>query len=228
LSLWRQIKAFLPGHRAPAKERRRVRRLACKIQAEVRTEKSSFAATITEISVAGIRVEPVERLSNRSNVAVSVPASKKGLVRCRTVWASRLGAGLVFDDTEEAKSLSWLKETLVSSGFSQDNVKERRTQVRVRSGHRAYLTNLSDTTIAEGTLLNIGRGGAMLLTDSEASLGTRCKLNTEASGVLPALAVPAQVLTIRSRPQDRKFHVGLVFEDEDDPMVDKLVSLLFR
>lgn len=204
--------------------------MACKIQAEVRTEKSSFAATITEISVAGIRIEPVERLTTRSNVAVSVPTSgKKGLVRCRTVWAGRLNgpAGLVFDDTEEAKSLSWLKETLVSSGFSQDNVKERRTQVRVRSGHRAYLTNLSDTTIAEGTLLNIGRGGAMLLTDSEVSLGTRCKLNTEASGVLPALAVPAQVLTICNRPQDRRFHVGLVFEYEDDPMVDKLVSLLF-
>ncbi len=206
--------------------------MACKIQAELRTEKSSFAATITEISVAGIRIEPVERLSNRSNVAVSVPMSKKGLVRCRTVWAGRPNgqhaAGLVFDDTEEAKSLSWLKETLVSSGFSQDNVKERRTQVRVRSGHRVYLTNLSDTTIGEGTMLNIGRGGAMLLTDSEVSLGTRCKLNTEASGVLPALAVPAQVLTIRNRPQDRKFHVGLVFEYEDDPMVDKLVSILFR
>lgn len=230
--LWATLQTYLPGHKPALNERRRMVRLACRVMVEVRTQKRTFNAGITDISVAGIRLESKDGLSAKEIVAVMVPGSGKGAVKCRVVWTRRLAidrvsAGLIFEDTDEAKANSWVKDTLAAHGFSQNNVRERRQHLRIKAnGLPAYITNRSDDVLCEGSLINIGRGGAQLSSATEVRIGTKCRVRLDQYGALPSMAVDAIVRSCRRDTRSQKYYHGLRFEVEDDPSVLRIVAIL--
>lgn len=218
---------IVAGVKVPEKERRRVRRTTCKLPVEIRTEKSSVPATLTEISVLGATFQAQGPVKT-GLAAVAMPSTTKGLIRCKIVWASGTSGGLVFQDTEDAKNQSWVKDVLVSAGFSQDNIKERRRHIRVRTQLPTYITSRADDTICEGQMLNIGRAGAMMVSSTEVALGTRCKLKLDPYRGLPTLDVEAICTWVRKDSTTQKYFIGVTFEYDDDPNVIKLVSGMFK
>lgn len=230
--LWAALQTYLPGHKPALTERRKMVRLACRVMIEVRTLKKVFNGGITDISVAGVRLESKDPLVAKETVSLIIPGSGKGPVKCRVVWtrrlaADRMSAGLLFEDTDEAKAMSWVRETLASHGFSQSNVRERRQHLRVKANNLpAYITNRSDDVLCEGTLINIGKGGAQLCSQVEVRIGTKCRMRLDQYGALPSIAVDAIVRSCRRDTRSQKYYHGLRFEVEDDTNVARVVAIL--
>ncbi len=230
--LWATLQTYLPGHKPKLHERRRMVRLACRVTVEVRTTKKTFSGGITDISVAGVRLESKDGLSAKETVSLLVPGSGKGPVKCRVIWtrrlnADRVSAGLLFEDTDEAKAGSWVRETLAAHGFSQNNVRERRQHLRVKANNLpAYITNRSDDVLCEGSLINIGRGGAQLCSTVEVRIGTKCRMRLDQYGALPSIAVDSVIRSCRRDTRTQKYYHGLRFEVEDDPNVARVVAIL--
>jgi len=230
-----RVKALLTHHNPVVAERRKLIRMSCRLMLEVRVEDGpAIQAVASDLSLSGLRLETRVGFKRNQEIMTILPGSQKMGVRCCVVWSKKLGraetysTGLLFDETDEVMSKSWVKEMLRQVGFGDGRIRERRSHVRVPSHLRCALANRSGDVLTDGTLLNIGLGGALVGVHVEVNAGTILRLQVDPVAGYPALDLMAEVRSSRKDVRNQRFLHGLRFQNQQDPLVVRYLGVLLK
>lgn len=206
-------------------ERRKKLRIKTYIRLQIRLDSGPGLATVTDLSLDGMRLKTSHPLREGQEVEVFFPedcGDSVGSVICKIVWVNALGlpgkatteAGLSFLDNPEKMERSWVKYVLDQLGFDQQITFQKRRFLRANGRIPARAFTSLDGEGSPGEILNIGIGGALLALEDPLmeNLQIHCELCLWR--ILPALRLPCRVLSVK-------------LEDEDDEDTRFLHALLF-
>ena len=213
----------------PIRERRTVVRLPCQVAVEVVTPDGIQFSTVTDLSTQGMRLEGPTNLGKGQTFEVLQPKSKLGAVTCQVVWCKpvpntrNITMGLTFADTPQKLAKSWVKEQLLALGFDASKRNERRNFIRFPAPSlQVFLVDGVGDVLAEGRLINIGHGGALVGLVTQVSCETGVRVVIEATHETPALDTLAVVKSFHKSA--KKFYVtGLQFAKPGDSDIKRLV-----
>ena len=232
-SVFSAFQSLVPGANPPVEERREIVRIPCKVPVIVLPEGGGeMTAVVIDMGLKGLRLETDKKLSKKKSLRVLRP--KGGPVVCRVKWirpkrfSDKFHAGVEFVDTAENMRASWLKDTLRQLGFQPGRIKEKRKHIRVPSESRAVLASTAGDELGEGILLNLGVGGALAAIDVAVPEGNKIILRVDPVGTLPFLEIPAVIRSVQQNQRTQKFQHGLKFEDQDNRLVKRYLSILMK
>ncbi|MBI3929605.1 MAG: PilZ domain-containing protein [Armatimonadetes bacterium] len=220
----------------PTEERRQLIRLSCKIVALCSASGREFKVAVTDIGLNGMRLEAPEQLKKGQALQILCPNQPGGAIACEVVWCRQVGnskswsTGVRFSDSDENKASSWIKPALHSLGFGAGKIKERRTHVRVPANcrPRAAVANKAGDVLTEGSLLNLGIGGALVSLGVEVRPGMTIRLQLDPLGALPGLDLLSEVRSCKKDVRNQKWLHGMRFNDRDNPMVRRYMDLFLK
>lgn len=200
-------------------EKRRFNRFSCDHKVECLPETGkAFQAHLIELSIGGMRWESEVRLRRGQCVAVNPPQntafSDWGAVMVRVAWSkSQLDSDLYLHGAAyyggiEVLGYSWMAGVLAALGYGR-TLGQNRSHIRMDSEIGAVFTQKK--THAQGTILNLGLGGALLLLDEAATEGADGALKVGPWSNLPAVDLTTQVTSVRPNPDGEGFLHGLMF-----------------
>jgi hypothetical protein len=230
------ISAFqkiIPGSNPPVLERRSIVRVECKVPAILLLEEGGeMRAVVVDMGPKGLRLETDKKLPKNKNIRIVRPEG--GPVLCRAVWtrpkrfSDKHLTGLEFIDSKENLKASWIKSTLQKLGFEPGRIKEKRQHIRVPSEQRAVLASMAGDELTEGVLLNLGVGGALVEVGVAVPEKNKVILRVDPVGTLPFLEIRAVVRSARLNNRNQKHQHGLRFEDQDNKLVKRYLSILMK
>ncbi len=206
-------------------ERRKKLRIKTYIRLQIRLESGPGLATVTDLSLEGMRLKTSHALKEGQDIEVFFPedcGDSVGSVVCKIVWVKAQGfpgkatteAGLSFLENPDNMERSWVKYVLDQLGFDQQVTFQKRRFLRATGKIPARAFTALEGEGSPGEILNIGIGGALLALDEPLmeNLQIHCELCLWR--ILPALRLPCRVLSVK-------------IEDEDDEDTRFLHALLF-
>lgn len=206
-------------------ERRRFGRLAVGEAIKCATEETGqIDAELVELSLGGMRLKSPKELRKRTGIAINPPEdsvfSEWAPVMCQVVWCRRPAdadhclVGLCYHGTAEALVDSWVAALLSSLGFG-NTLAQRREHVRAEAEIPVVLAR--GHLRSQGVILNLGLGGALLVTDSAFPKDKEVELTLGPMGSLPVGHFRAEVLSCRAEntgeEDEENFLHGLRFLD---------------
>lgn len=206
-------------------ERRRKLRIKTYIRLQIKLESGPGLATVTDLSLEGMRVKTKHELKDGQEVEVFFPeecGDKVGSVICKVVWLKPCGypgrmsfeAGLSFLENPDNMERSWVNYVLEQLGFNQTKTFQKRRYLRADGVIPARAFDSLDCDGIAGEVVNIGIGGALLALDEPLMENLQIHCEICLWRILPALRLPCRVLSVK-------------LEDEDDDDTRFLHALLF-
>ena len=206
-----------------SEERRRLIRLRCDYKVQCVVEQQQFEAHILDMGLNGMRLRMAHRLKPGSNVFVYHPSRSERVeneyVLCLVRWSRKrrdseeLETGLQYADTPGNMRRSWVKFLLKELGFDERAIYTRRKSIRAASSMPGLLTTVDGGREVEGTVLNLGAGGALLESASTFAPASKVKLRVGPLGPLRMLWLPGIVVHSK-QPQSEGPHLTSIrFED---------------
>ncbi len=193
------------GEPPPLQERREQVRLRCHYPVKVNSGGSTFRSVVTDVGPRGLRLKFVNPMRKGSVTTITYDHEESGRppVQCRTVWCRKRRfspdriAGVEFTGGLEAVTGSWVGQVLEELGFSgNDEGGNPRRWVRADTHFPARL-QLKGGPELEARVVNLGVGGAQLLSDhASAEPGTPALLKMGPYEGLPELEMEAQLLSV--------------------------------
>lgn len=209
--------------RAPSKseERRRLIRLRCSYLVQCVVEQQQFEAEILDMGLNGMRLRMSHKLKPGSNVFVYHPTRSDRVeneyVLCLVRWSRKrrdsdeLETGLQYADTPGNMRRSWVKFLLKELGFDERAIYTRRKSIRADSRITGVLQS-EDGRQCEGTVLNLGAGGALFESEASFPASTRVKLKVGPMAGLPSVWLPGIVLHSKNH-EGEPYSTSIRFED---------------
>jgi hypothetical protein len=210
--------------RSPSKseERRRLIRLRCDYQVQCVVDQTSFTARIADMGLNGMRIRLSTKLKPGSKIFVYHPSRAQDKVEeeyvlCEVRWCRRrrdseeLEAGLKYADITGNMRRSWVKFLLKELGFDERAIYTRRKLIRADSSMVGLLL-CDDGQAVQGTVVNLGAGGALFESLQSFHPTARVRLSLGPLGKLRPLEVSGIILHIRPTDQGQ-LHTSIRFED---------------
>ena len=226
------LRKLLPSE-VPVLERREIVRIDCKVPAVYRaSDGKDLTAVIVDIGINGLRLESPKKIPRNSEVQVLRPEG--GPVSCKVIWSrpKRFSdqhlSGLQFIDSKENMRSSWVKSTLQKLGFKPGKIKEQRKHIRVRSEARATLSSTAGDELTEGTLLNLGIGGALVKMETPIPQSVKVILSVDPVGAVSPLRMPCVIRSSWKDERTLKAMHGLRFDDQNNALVKKYLKILMK
>lgn len=229
LNVFSKLKMFLIGQEIIESERRRAIRIPCRMKAGV--VGVGAPVQVLNISVLGVRIESMTRLNKGSEVILEGREYMGRPLTAKVIWSQGRGkqwiSGLCFTGSNEEKAASWVRTALDKMGVSQNKVREKRTHVRVPASGITYLANRAGDRLCEGTLVNIGLGGALFSSEVRVEPGTGVSLQSDTVG-RPKLDEAGVIRSCRKDVRNQCYLVGIQFTDTGSPPVRKFLKQINR
>lgn len=227
------FRRLLPGGATPVLERREIVRVECKVPVVcIFPAGGEMNGTVIDMGMRGVRLETKQKLKKGNTVRLLRPDG--GPVECLIVWtrpkrfSDDFLAGLQFIDSAENLRASWIKGTLKKLGFTPGRIKEKRKHIRVPSELRAALVSTAGDELCEGTLINLGIGGALVALPVEVPSNVKVSVRIDPVAHLKGLELPCAIRSCRKNPRSQKFEHGLRFEDQDNDTVKQYLNVLMK
>ncbi len=206
----------------PGVENRRSQvRLACAYQVECSQEQEKWPATVVDIGLAGLGIEWQKELRPGDQLRLSYrpggrPIGRQRL-RCEVVWSTPGAAGLKFFDSEDNLRVSWIQTVLDELGFDEHKIFRRRYR-RARGALPVVvdLTELNEDRNVEGTVSNIGVGGALVEISAEVPEGIGVNLIVGPYQQLPKLELFGRVVSCRCEEEAYFLSVRFLSRGHDE------------
>lgn len=205
-----------------ADERRRLIRLRCDYQVQCVVDQEQFSARVIDMGLNGMRLRLDHKLKPGSTIFVYHPSRpdkvENEYVLCLVRWCRKthngedMEAGLQYADTPGNMRRSWVKFLLKELGFDERAIYTRRKSIRAEARLQGVLL-AEDGRESEGTVLNLGAGGALFEAAAGWSSGTRVRLRVGPYGRLRALELPGVVLHAKRSDDSAPFLLSIRFVD---------------
>ncbi|MBI3925854.1 MAG: PilZ domain-containing protein [Armatimonadetes bacterium] len=221
-------------------ERRELIRLRCRIPVTVSTAVQTVKGTVIDMGLRGMRLKVDHPLPPDQDVQVGHPSPSSQYdvdqVRCRTVWYRKrrfsgdLMVGLLYADTPANMARSWVKYVLRAIGFDDEVIYQRRRFVRAEADIVVDLFDRVGNRLTDGTVANLGVGGALVLSEVSLPQGTNVRLEIGPYGNFPILSMIAKLVGVRKDRDDGRYFLSLRFISPEPEQVELLgkyvISLL--
>jgi c-di-GMP-binding flagellar brake protein YcgR len=205
-----------------AEERRRLIRLRCDYKVQCVVDQEQFEANILDMGLNGMRLRMNHKLKPGSNVFVYHPTRSDRVeneyVLCMVCWSRKrrdseeLETGLQYADTPGNMRRSWVKFLLKELGFDERAIYTRRKSIRAEASMNGLLTG-DDGRELEGTVLNLGAGGALFESEDIFPPSSKIKLRVGPMGSLRVLWLPGIVLHSKRSHEEEPYLTSVRFED---------------
>ena len=198
------VMALDEGDPPPLQERREQVRLRCHYPVKVTSGANTFRSVVTDVGPRGLRLKFVSPLRKGSLTSITYDHEDTGrpAVQCRTVWCRKRRfspdrvAGVEFVGGLESVTGSWVGLVLDELGFNAGDEGNPRRWVRAETHFPARL-QLNGGPELEARVVNLGVGGAQLLTDQAVGEpGKTARLRMGPWEGLPPLEIEAQLLSV--------------------------------
>jgi hypothetical protein len=196
------MQSLLGSEEAPnIGERRDTLRLSTRVEVTTLVKAKPVPMTVVDIGLEGLRLQSPCTLAVGTTLSLEQPGQSAGPVQCVVRWCRQVAAeknfhsGLAFADSNENKARSWIKPVLEKLGLTRRMRKQKRQHLRLlRSSVRMAVFNLKGDFLADGSLLDLSRGGARFLLPTQfvENYGLRLALYPAAN--LAALEIPGTVI----------------------------------
>lgn len=203
-------------------ERRRLIRLRCAYKVQCVVEQQQFEGQILDMGLNGMRLKVSQRLKPGGNIFVFHPTSNNQVeneyVLCLVRWSRKrrdsddFESGLQYADTPGNMRRSWVKFLLKELGFDERAIYTRRKSIRAESSLPALMV-APDGTELEGTVLNLGAGGALFESDTVFASQTRVNLKVGPLGNLKPIWLPGVVLHSKQSEELEPYLTSIRFEE---------------
>lgn len=217
------------GGRTP-EERRRLIRVKCNYDVSCIVGNKTFPATVLDMGLNGLRMEVPERLRKGATVYVHHPKPSNRFdnehVMCNVKWCRNkktgdgLEVGVQYADTPGNMRRSWVKFLLKELGFDERAIYTRRKSVRAPSHLKGSMTN-GDGERSEGTVLNLGVGGALFTAENAFPPGSAVRLKVGPYRRMSPLELDATIISTRKQ-RDNGYFVSVRFTDPTPKEVKRL------
>ncbi len=216
-------------------DRRRLLRVDCSFEVEVRKDRETIKAEVRNMGLGGLQVLCHGLLEKGESIQVRLPNTKAPVrydtVTCQVRWSQKSGpvtlVGLHFTEDESYMTRSWVFHTLKALGREAARVYQKREAVRVDCVLPATLKVGKEQRSAR--LRDLGLNGARV--ESEGAViehGTLLKLRFGPYQRLPRVSVFGEVILVRGH---RVPHYGLKFnrfEEGSPETVARYLELFFN
>jgi len=203
-------------------ERRRLIRLRCDYTVQCVVEQQQFEAHIIDMGLNGMRLRMNHKLKPGSNVFVYHPTRSERIeneyVLCLVRWSRKrreseeLETGLQYADTPGNMRRSWVKFLLKELGFDERAIYTKRKTIRAESSIEGLLAS-EDGAQMEGTVLNLGAGGALFESANAFAPSTKVKLRVGPIAGLRQLWLTGIVLHSKQAHPNEPHLTSIRFED---------------
>lgn len=241
------MKSFLAGLKSLVKgkgaspswayqERRTTVRLLCQFDVDGKTGSSKkFQGQIVDMGLKGMKLRTFEQLAAGDSVFITYPVPiltvPKDTLRCRVLWTRSRSrdfvvfAGLAYDESEAEMSKSWVKYLLKQLGFSRENIYQKRTYSRAECFVPARMVYGPNPGV-DGTLYNLGVGGALIEAAAAVQTGTSVDLLIGPYEDLPQFALKGRL--VNRREEARRHLHGVEFSDLSPKQLRHVEKYLFH
>lgn len=161
-------------------------------------------AYVTDIGIAGMRLENIEKLKKGEVIQVTsaYPGLEHNKLACEVMWCRGKGnehsAGIRYVDTEENLKGSWVKVILQELGLGDESAFQRRKHVRIATTLRSEIRDLrSGRYLTDGKVLNLSVGGALVQSANEVEDGAQVLCLIGPYSNYPTLSIAAMCLNTR-------------------------------
>jgi c-di-GMP-binding flagellar brake protein YcgR len=217
------VVAFFQERSKPsADERRRLIRLRCQYTVQCVVEEEQFAAEVADMGLNGMRLKLDQRLKAGSKIFVYHPAQvdrvENEYVLCQVRWcrkrrdAESFEAGLQYVDTPGNMRRSWVKFLLKELGFDERAIYTRRKSIRAEARLSGVLLG-EDGRKHEGTVINLGAGGALFEGHVAPAHGSSIRLRLGPWLRFRALEVPGVALHSKRTREGGPYLVSIRFDE---------------
>ena len=210
-------------YRAAVSERRRLVRLSCQYDVNCYQGNQIFHATISDISLGGMKIEVSRQLEAGSELQVSNPNRSEGepderiaaQVRWFRVKDDGLAeVGLQFVDPPEVLGRSWVVSLLNKVGM-QSQVFNQRKYTRATADFDIDIIDETGDVYA-GRCVDLGLGGALVDTDPVFALNDIVTFRCRSFGVHGLLEAESRLVKVKHL-DDQYGRYALEFENLDAP-----------
>ncbi len=205
-----------------ARAKRRVARIKCDYVASCVRGDETLEVRISDLAIEGAGITASGSLERGQVVTLNQPGNVPGnlgqAVQGRVMWCQPMGgrteAGLMFIDSPEAMSTSWVVELLDQLTENQNqNLFEDRTLAE-KKDTLTVRAESADGVKAVGRLLNLGLGSAKASLDQEYKKNSKIDVILGPYQELEALLLPGQVLSVRDDDEDDRWVHEIRFLDK--------------
>ncbi len=217
-----QAERKLSPEEAEARAKRRVARIKCDYLASCVCGEETLEVRISDLAIEGAGITASGSLERGQVVTLNQPGNVPGnlgqAVQGRVMWCQPTGgrteAGLMFIDSPEAMSTSWVVELLDQLTENQNqNLFEDRTLAE-KKDTLTVRAESADGVKAVGRLLNLGLGSAKASLDQEYKKNSKVDVILGPYQELEALLLPGQVLSVRDDDEDDRWVHEIRFLDK--------------
>jgi hypothetical protein len=219
------LRALIGGSGDTYEERRRLIRLKSRYPVICQSADKQFKAVVVDMGLEGMKLHGVINLKRGADVTVSLQqkdGSGNDAIRCKVVWCrhykvnDKLVAGVKYEDTKENMSRSWVKKVLRELGFTEKSIYQKRKQMRIPASMVLEVYTKRDEFLANGTLRNLGVGGALCELETEMPRGKELILKIGPFEKMPVLEIKGQVVGVDKNVSRQTFFHRVQF-CEDRP-----------
>ncbi len=205
-----------------ARAKRRVARIKCDYVASCVRDGETLEVRVSDLAIEGAGITASGSLERGQVVTLNQPGNVPGnlgqAVQGRVMWCQPSGgrteAGLMFIDSPEAMSTSWVVELLDQLTENQNqNLFEDRTLAE-KKDTLTVRAESADGVKAVGRLLNLGLGSAKASLDQEYKKNSKIDVILGPYQELEALLLPGQVLSVRDDDEDDRWVHEIRFLDK--------------
>lgn len=217
-------------------EKRRALRVRSYAQVKLSSNGEQFKGIVTELGLEGLRIKSPdapfkEGQSWEIHYALGREDAAAGPVRVQTAWVQKVGrefvAGARYADSRENMRRSWVRYLLQELGFDESRIYQRRQYIRVDASIPARMLEGS-RCLAEGRLVNLGIGGALLESSLSLTKGSALTLEMSLWRILPTLRLPVTVLGTTPEPDSELVLNSLQFGTMDGMQIKILGNYIIN
>ncbi len=224
-----------PRHSQELREKRRAPRVSCDYQVTVETDGDSIDGRLVDIGLFGLsfcantelRVGSVLALFPPAVVGDDAPAN----VSCRVEQCLRdededcFRYGLVYEESPETLSTSWIAHLLNALGYSMGHLVQRRRLRRVHGPVQAEFQILEDDLSVPASVIDLGVHGALVEAEVDWEKGTEVGLLLGPYEGHEAFYLEG--MTVEMRPgEDGSWLHGVRFYTPDSKRLKRLGNLV--
>ncbi len=210
MSLFQRAKKFFAGpDKKAARERRKLKRIACHQEFICTRAGEAFPVVVVDVGFGGFRVTSKQSLGKRGDilhlrrVATDFQRHLTGAyttgLMVRVAWVKELEgsfeAGLYLPEAPGTMRISWFKELLKELGFDEKAVFSKRSTRRFRCRLPGELT-CGPLPGGSGTVLDLSPGGGLFGAGKAAPMGVKASLHVRWGE--EELELPVTVLGVRA------------------------------
>lgn len=212
------------------KERRRAPRVDCHYDLSVVRGAEEFPARVHSVGLFGLGLFCKEELQDVVDVTAPSQLETGERIRCRVESCRPVEggfqAGLVYHETAEKLSTSWVAHLLRELGYSLNHLVQRRKLRRISTRIPADMQTYDGEQSVPAVALDIGVQGALVESDAEWSPGTEVALLLGPYGDHEALYLEG--MTVDIRPAGDKFLHSIRFYALETKRLKKLGNLIIE